>query len=445
VLPDLVATKFVDVAAPAELPAETTQAVVAMLSPPRQPDEIGRLGPYRVLKVLGTGAMGVVFEAQDTELGRTVALKAMKPVAAADNEARQRFLREARAAAAINHDHVVTIYQVGQDRTIPYLAMQLLHGESLDARLKREGRLAMADVLRISREIAEGLAAAHERGLIHRDIKPANVWLETSEALVTATCRRSRVKIVDFGLARAVSEDTQLTRTGTILGTPAYMSPEQARAAEVDARSDLFNLGAVIYRMAAGQLPFRADDTTGMLLAVATDDPPPLLALNPEVPPPLAGLVNRLLAKHPDGRPASASATAEFLGRIECLLTAAPVQGSDQRHSVGGRRLGLRWAAAMAVAVLTFGGSWYGPDLLRLTTNKGLVFVRTSNGTAKVTIKREGQSVIERTSSPRIELPAGNYQVELADAKPGLELLTKQFTLPPGGRVDICVATQKKK
>ena len=142
------------------------------------PDELGRLGPYRVLKVLGAGGMGVVFQAEDPHLQRLVALKAMLPGLAASESAKQRFLREARAAAALKHDHIVTIYQVGEDRGAPFLAMEFLEGESLDDRLKREGKLPLAEVLRIGREMAEGLAAAHERGLIHRDIKPANVWLE---------------------------------------------------------------------------------------------------------------------------------------------------------------------------------------------------------------------------------------------------------------------------
>jgi hypothetical protein len=155
------------------------QGLYDFLAPPQSPDELGRLGPYRVLEVLGAGGMGVVFRAEDPQLARLVALKAMLPSLAASASARQRFLREARAAAAINHDHIVTIYQVGEDRGVPFLAMQFLEGEPLDARLKRQGKLPAAEVLRVGRETALGLAAAHQRELIHRDIKPANVWLET--------------------------------------------------------------------------------------------------------------------------------------------------------------------------------------------------------------------------------------------------------------------------
>src|SRR5262249_37225718 len=156
---------------------------------------------------------------------------------------RQRFLREAQATAAIEHHHIVHIYQVGEDRGVPFLAMPFLKGETLHQRLKREGRLPLAEAVRIARQMAEGLAAAHEHGLIHRDIKPANVWLETGSGWV---------KIVDFGLARATADDVNLTKEGTIVGTPAFMAPEQARSGTVDARCDLFSLGAVLYRMCTG-------------------------------------------------------------------------------------------------------------------------------------------------------------------------------------------------
>ena len=166
------------------------------LSPPQADDELGRLGKYRILKVLGHGGMGVVYQAEDPKLKRKVALKAMLPTLAASASAGQRFLREAQAMAAVKHDHVVTIHQVDEERGVPFLAMEFLKGEPLDERLNREQKLPLAEVLRIGREIAEGLDAAHTTGLIHRDIKPGNIWLEAPAA---------RVKILDFGLARAVA------------------------------------------------------------------------------------------------------------------------------------------------------------------------------------------------------------------------------------------------
>ncbi|MBI1914599.1 MAG: serine/threonine protein kinase [Planctomycetes bacterium] len=280
----------------------------SFLAPAQRADELGRLGPYRVLKVLGSGGMGVVFQAEDTLLKRLVALKAMKPALAASTSAGKRFLREAQATAAIKHDHIVTIYQVGEDRGVPFLAMELLEGETLNERVKREGWLPVAEVLRIGREMAAGLAAAHKRGLIHRDVKPGNVWLETD---------RGRVKIVDFGLARAAGDDTHLTQTGTIVGTPAYMAPEQAKGGAVDHRCDLFSLGCVLYRLCTGKLPFTGIDTMSMLLALATEQPLPPRQLNPDVPPALNNLILRLLAKNLPDRPASAQAVVEAILAIE--------------------------------------------------------------------------------------------------------------------------------
>jgi serine/threonine protein kinase len=201
--------------------------LTAFLAPPQSDGELGRLGKYRVLKVLGQGGMGVVFQAEDPRLRRVVAIKAVLPGLAGSASVGQRFLREAQAMAAVKHDHIATIYQVDEERGVPFLAMEFLQGESLEERLQREEKLSVAEVLRIGREMAEGLEAAHAIGLIHRDVKPANVWLEAP---------RSRVKILDFGLARPASQDAGITQEGTVLGTPAYMAPEQARGEPLDAR-----------------------------------------------------------------------------------------------------------------------------------------------------------------------------------------------------------------
>jgi len=274
------------------------------LAPAQNPDEIGRLGPYRVLKMLGAGGMGVVFRAEDPHLKRLVALKAMLPTMAKSPNAKVRFFREAQAAAALKHPHIVTIFQVGEDRGAPYLAMEFLEGESLDDRLKRETRLQVPDILRIGREIAKGLAAAHDKGLIHRDIKPGNVWLESPE---------SHVKILDFGLARAMSDQAQLTQSGAIVGTPAYMAPEQAGGKQVDGRCDLFSLGCVLYRMCTGEMPFKGTDTISILSALLMEVPPPASSLNPEIPTELSDLVMQLLAKKPEQRPQDARTVAETL------------------------------------------------------------------------------------------------------------------------------------
>jgi serine/threonine protein kinase len=218
----------------------TPGALTPSLAPPRAPGELGRVGRYRILRELGRGGMGVVYEAEDTKLLRRVALKVMRPEAAVNRQGRERFLREARAAAALTHDHIVPIHDVGEENGAPFLVMPLLQGETLQARLKRtRWALRVAEALRIAREIAEGLEAAHAARTIHRDVKPANVWLEEGTG---------RVKLLDFGLARPAEADGQMTGAGAVLGTPAYMSPEQASGGRhVDARTDLFSLGTVLY------------------------------------------------------------------------------------------------------------------------------------------------------------------------------------------------------
>ena len=277
------------------------------LAPPQEEGELGCLGPYRVLQVIGVGGMGVVFRARDPHLDRIVALKAMLPALASRASARQRFVREARATAAIKHDHIVAVYQVGEDRGVPFLAMEFLEGETLDTRLKREGKLPLAEVLRIGREIALGLAAAHRRALIHRDIKPANLWLEAAT---------DRVKILDFGLARAALEECELTLEGAIVGTPAYMSPEQAQGLAVDHRCDLFSLGCVLYRMATGEPPFQGTDTISTLLAISTHNPPPPSQVEAALAAGTFEADHGPAGQEPGGPAASAEVVAEDLEQI---------------------------------------------------------------------------------------------------------------------------------
>jgi serine/threonine protein kinase len=299
--------------APAGGDAKGDQEEVAhLLAPPEMSDEIGRLGGYRVLRVLGVGGMGIVFEAEDPQLERLLALKVMRPSLAAFPTYRERFLREARAAAAIDHDHIVAIHQVGQERGVPFLAMPRLKGESLRMRLQRERRLPVPDVLRLGREIAEGLAAAHERGLLHRDIKPDNIWLDS----------RGRVKILDFGLARSCHAEKNLTQSGDVLGTPNYMAPEQALGRAVDTRCDLFSLGAVLYRMATGEPPFTGDSAAEVLVALAQSEPASPSVSTDGIPPALDDLILELLAKDPAERPHSSHEVAARLAEMESQAAA---------------------------------------------------------------------------------------------------------------------------
>jgi serine/threonine protein kinase len=295
-------------------PALLAQEVYAFLEPPLTVDELGRLAHYRVLCVLGVGGMGMVFGAEDTQLQRPVAIKTMLPSLTANEQARQRFMREARAAAALKHDHIVTIYQVSEHRGVPYLAMELLEGESLEDRLLREGKLTLAETVRIGRATALALAAAHQRGLVHRDIKPANLWLEAQEV---PALEPSRVKLLDFGLAQPLDEQRRLTQHGMVMGTPAYMSPEQGQGQTLDGRSDLFSLGCLLYHLATGQLPFQAPNAIATLVAITMETPQLPSAHDPTLPPAFCDLVMQMLAKDPDNRPPSAQAVAQALLDLE--------------------------------------------------------------------------------------------------------------------------------
>jgi serine/threonine protein kinase len=291
---------------PAHTPTTATSGY-PFLQPPAAPDELGRLGNYRVLHLLGKGGMGYVFHAEDLGLCRPVALKVMNP-ALGMGDAGERFLREARVMASIKHDSLVTVFQVGREGDAVYLAMELLQGENLDDWLKRVPRPDLASIFQVARETAGGLAAIHKHGLIHRDLKPANLWREAPTG---------RVKILDFGLARSTREDCTITKTGEILGTPCYMSPEQARGEPLDARSDLFSFGCVLYDICTGASPFFADNVTKVLTSLAVHDPAPVHQINPAVPRALSDLIVRLLSKDREDRPRSAGEVLKLLAKIE--------------------------------------------------------------------------------------------------------------------------------
>ncbi len=309
------------------------------LTPSQASDEIGRLGDYRVLRLLGVGGMGLVFEAEETALARRVALKVLLPELTRDPENRERFLREARAAAAVQSDHVVTIYYVSSG-DLPFLTMQFLEGETLQSRMDRTPPLTLRDALEITRQTAEGLAAAHEKGLVHRDIKPANLWLEAKAGAVETKAEGGgrkadqdkvasdssafrlppstfeRVKILDFGLARLTTGETNLTSTGLVMGTPNYMSPEQAAGKDLDGRSDLFSLGCVLYAMLVGNMPFPGSTAMAVMTALATRTPPRVDEANSSIPKEVADLVVLLLKKKPANRSSSAREVAKTLQEL---------------------------------------------------------------------------------------------------------------------------------
>ena len=271
---------------------EFETVMLSFLDPPSHPELLGRLGRYEVERVIGTGGMGIVLKAHDTELHRVVAIKILSTHLANNASARKRFSREAQAAAAVLHPNVIPIYNVESDGKVPYLVMKCVSGLSLQAKVDRFGMLPLTDTLRIAKQTASGLAAAHDQGLVHRDVKPANILMEENV---------DRVVLSDFGLARAV-DDATLTRTGVVAGTPHYMSPEQARGDAIDTRSDQFSLGSVMYFMLTGRPPFRASGAMGVLHRICNEPHRSIEQINSDVPVEVVQLIDRLLAKDPSQR-----------------------------------------------------------------------------------------------------------------------------------------------
>ncbi len=315
---------------------------IDFLEPARQDGELGRLGPYRVLETIGSGGMGRVFLAEDTRLRRPVALKVMNEKFAATPNSRKRFLEEARAMAAVDNDNVVRIYEVGERNKTPFMAMELLKGATLTPAAVGGERPDYQKMIRLARQVCHGLATAHQRDIIHRDIKPGNIWIEASSG---------RAKILDFGLALATGPMGQLAGRGSVVGTPGYLSPEQARNESLDDRSDLYSLGVVLFELCTGQLPFQAKSIPLMLVSIITHPTPKVRELNPEVPVPLADLIDRCLAKEARDRPASATALEAELAAVGeaieseshaalQIVTAAPSAASRSTTTVTAQRPG---------------------------------------------------------------------------------------------------------
>ena len=279
------------------------QSAEAILDPPTHPEMLGRIDEFDIEEQIGRGGIGVVFRGFDRSLNRPVAIKVMSPHLSANDLARQRFAREAQAAAAVVHPHVVPIYRVNSSPERPYIAMALVDGQSLQERVTSVGPLRVKDIVRVSIQIADGLAAAHRQDLVHRDIKPANILTEKDV---------SRVMITDFGLARAIDE-IAMTQSGCLAGTPSYMSPEQVTGGVIDHRSDLFSFGGLMYFLAAGREPFRADNTFALINTLVTASPTSARRLNAEVPETLDRIIGHLLEKNPADRIPSAEELHDLL------------------------------------------------------------------------------------------------------------------------------------
>ncbi|WP_372896978.1 protein kinase [Stieleria sp.] len=334
---------------------DTPLGQLSFLDPTDDPHRLGRFGGYEISGIIGQGGMGVVMKGWDVSLDRFVAIKVLSPAYAGHSAARQRFAREAQAAAAILHDNVIAIYGVDHWKEMPYLVMPYIKGESLQQRIDRAAPLSLENILEISLQIARGLAAAHDQGLIHRDIKPANILMPASV---------SRVIITDFGLART-ADDASLTRSGVLAGTPQYMSPEQAKGESIDGRTDLFSLGSVMYAMACGRPPFRAETPYGVLRKITDQPHRPLSQLREDLPPWLETIVDRLLQKDPSKRFDDAHQLADYLE--DCLAhLRQPTTTLLPKLEAPTKRLRPAIPLVLLFAALLLVGGWFAID--RFTT-----------------------------------------------------------------------------
>jgi serine/threonine protein kinase len=343
----------------------------------------GVLGHYRLESVIGRGGMGLVVRAHDTRLHRDVAIKFLTAAFPQDDTAYERFLCEARAAAAIRHACVVTIYAVEEIDGIPFLAMELIEGITLEEYLRDVGKVAIGEIVYLACQIAEGLEAAHKQSLIHRDIKPANILLGKIEPRVNGPTPLSNrhVKITDFGLAQVVAKP-QLANSGLIAGTPQYMSPEQANGQELDARSDLFSLGSVMYAMCAGRAAFEAESAIAIARQVAEKPAPSLRDFSLETPDWLIETIEKLMAKSPDDRFQSAGELSELLDRYlhdepSPTLFAAP-------RLVRQRKFAVALCALLVIAVIGF---WIAQIVFRVETPHGTLTVMADDPDVQISVK----------------------------------------------------------
>ncbi len=338
------------------------------------------MGKYRVLRLIGSGGMGEVYEAEDTELGRRVALKAIRASMQVGDGIARRFKREAEVIASLRHRGIVTIYDFGVENDVPYMAMELLEGLTLEQTIQTKQRLSIIDVLDIGSQFFKALHAAHQKGVIHRDLKPSNIWLESSPDGET------HVKILDFGLAVPIESPEMLTQLGTVLGTPSYMSPEQASAQKTDARSDLFSGGCVLYCMLTGRSPHCGDNVLAILRSIALDTPPDIQVFRPDAPLALNQLVRDLLAKSPDQRPCSADEVATLLSSVRESMLA-------ERHALNVTKmtqsgLGSRRIRSISIAA--------GSAAFLFLVATIIILIRNKDGN-RTTIKIESDSIASVT------------------------------------------------
>jgi len=395
--------------------APATADPQAFLAPAAKPNEIGSIGPFSIQEVLGAGGMGVVYRGYDPRLDRAVAIKVVRPELVAAKGMVDRFLAEARAAAAVEHDHIVVVHAVEIHDGIPCLVMPLLKGETLEQRLKdATGPRSTEEVLRIGKQVASGLAAAHGRGLVHRDIKPGNLWIEDPNG---------RIKILDFGLAMV--SDGSGAACG-FAGTPGYAAPEQIRNQGIDSRADLYSLGCVLYRMATGKPVFPAESPISVLVHTLTRTPMPTGTANAKLHSGLARLIDGLLKKAADERPATAEIVLAQLEAIEREFV--------RRRTRITRR---RWFAAVAVAGLVgAAGVWFAqPDPVPQTPPEPPVKIefQAESDLEKVVLSRDGEEfLVDLGTDAKASLVPGDYAIRTAAGIEGREVVPNSLIVIAG-------------
>ena len=408
-----------------------------------------RLGPYEITALVGEGGMGQVYRARDTKLNRTVAIKVLPGAVAHDPERRERFDREAQAIAALNHPNIVTIHSVENAGDTAFLVMELVDGRPLSEEIPRGG-VPLAQLLKVALPVVDAVVAAHQKGITHRDLKPANIMIGSGD-------HHGRVKVLDFGLAKLASTAPDgdaptvmptavATGEGRIIGTVAYMSPEQAEGKAIDARSDLFSLGIILYEMSTGVRPFTGDTSVSIISSIVKDTPKSVTELNPAIPRDLARIVRRALAKDPEKRYQTAKDLRNDLEELKASLDSGELLAESARTGTvpsAGNAHVWRWTA-IGSAIVAIGAlatlavtQWRGrgstpPDV---APSQITMTALTSNGNAALaTLSRDGKYVAyvqtdDKQESIWVRQLASGSTVRIVAPAPGVQF--RGLTIAP--------------
>lgn len=452
---------------PSSLHSSPADSLIRMFQPSNSSEELGRIPGYRILNELGHGGMGVVFRAEDLALHREVAIKFMHPEIAFSESHSARFLREARTMAAIHSEYLVPIFSVQEYAAsfgpVPFIVMPLLQGQSLWDRLQVP--MDTPQSVQIGIQILKALGDIHRYRIVHRDLKPGNIWLEQISPEVidskegsTSAPTITRVKVMDLGLVRVESEETRLTQSGGLAGTPAYMSPEQARSeVDLDFRSDLFSFGAVLYEMLYGKQAFEGTSTLSILKAVTETVPFIPAENNCGVPLELSMFVLRLLSKNRDDRPSSASEALAELEKIasglssrqevnadksQAIVPAVTKDGATNRYGKHRNRKSTlpMMMSGLLIVLLVFGGY-----MIRQRTAHGTLVVETDDHSLDIRITQNGITLIDASKARSFQLSAGQYEVQLIDSKDASTVISAQkLTIQRNGQAPLHVRLERQ-